>query len=68
MSNFLEFPDSSASTEDWRAWMDELKDMRQTADVKSAIRRAEQVLNTRRSSEKRAVRATRERFEMADVY
>ncbi|WP_157649586.1 hypothetical protein [Burkholderia ubonensis] len=66
MSNLLESPDSSAPTQDWRAWLDELKEMRQTAEVKAAVHRAQQVLNSRRSTEKRTCpRKNRDRFDLA---
>jgi len=63
MSN-LEYPESSASSADWRAWLEELQDLRQTAEVKSAIRQAEQVLKSRRSTDKRAARKHRDCYEL----
>jgi hypothetical protein len=63
MSN-LEYPDTSASTADWRAWLEELQDMRQTAEVKYAIRQAEQLLKSRRSTDKRSARKPRDRYEL----
>ncbi|KVP17129.1 hypothetical protein [Burkholderia ubonensis] len=68
MSTLLESPDSSAPTQDWRAWLDDLMEMQQTAEVKSAVRRAQQVLNSRRSTVKRAVRKSRDRFDLAAAY
>ncbi len=68
MSNLLESPDSSAPTQDWRIWLEELMELRQTNEVKSAIRRAQQVLNSRRTAEKRTSRKPRSRFELAAEY
>jgi len=48
MKNALVSPDNSASTQDWHAWLEELQEMPQTAAVRQAAKRAEQVLNTRK--------------------
>ncbi|KWA84227.1 hypothetical protein WL29_22975 [Burkholderia ubonensis] len=68
MSTTLESPDSSAPTQDWQAWLEELSDMRQSAEVKAATRRAQQVLNSRRRTEKRTTRKARDQFDLAAAY
>lgn len=68
MSTTLESPDTSAPTQDWQAWLEELSDMRQTAEVKAAARRAQQVLNARRRTEKRTTRKARDHLDLAAAY
>lgn len=53
MSYLLASPDSSAPLHDWRIWLEELRDMTPSAEVKAAIRKAEKILRSQRDQEKR---------------
>ncbi len=53
MSYQLASPDSSAPAQDWRAWLEELRDLSPTKEVKNAMRRAEQMLKSQRGSGRR---------------
>lgn len=53
MSYLLASPDSSATPQDWRVWLEELRDLNPTAEVKSAIRKAEKMLKNQRDTTRR---------------
>lgn len=48
MNSSLQTPDLDASTADWKAWADELREMPTTPEVRAARRQADQVLARRK--------------------
>lgn len=53
MSYLLACPESSATLNEWRIWLEELRDMTPTAEVKAAIRKAEKTIKTHREQDRR---------------
>ncbi len=53
MSYQLASPDSSAPAQDLRAWLEELRELSPTKEVKNAMRRAERMLKSQKGSGRR---------------
>lgn len=48
MNATLEAPTLNASTADWKAWANDLREQPSTPAVRAALRRAQEVLNARK--------------------
>lgn len=60
MADILQSPEASAPTGDWLTWLNDLRELSPTAEVRTAIRRAIQAVEHRRATAKRATLSRRE--------
>lgn len=61
----LQIPAQQASTSDWKAWAQELREMPSSPEVKAAQRQADRVLAQRKQSKRAAATSSRGGLELA---